>query len=71
MQQFTYAYLPAVLPRAPRFTNGLASRVVDTIQASGKRRAAIRELAAMDDHALRDIGLSRSQIRSVVDDLLR
>ncbi|CAN7461432.1 MULTISPECIES: DUF1127 domain-containing protein [Brucella/Ochrobactrum group] len=30
------------------------------------RRRAIRELGAMDDHLLADIGVSRSQIQSAV-----
>ena len=35
-----------------------------------KRRQAIRDLEALDDRMLADIGLSRSQIRPLVDDLL-
>ncbi len=31
-----------------------------------RMRKAIRELYALDDHALADIGISRSQIRSAV-----
>lgn len=30
------------------------------------RRRAVRELGAMDDHLLADIGVSRSQIQSAV-----
>lgn len=35
-----------------------------------QRRATYRELAALDDHALQDIGLSRGQIPFVVAELL-
>jgi uncharacterized protein YjiS (DUF1127 family) len=31
-----------------------------------KLRRAVRELSALDDHALSDIGLSRSQIQAAV-----
>jgi uncharacterized protein YjiS (DUF1127 family) len=35
-----------------------------------RRRAAIRELSGLSDYALRDIGLSRGDIRAVVDGML-
>ena len=35
-----------------------------------KRRRTIRDLEALDDRMLADIGLSREQIRPLVDDLL-
>jgi len=35
-----------------------------------KRRQTIRDLEALDDRMLADIGLSRDQIRPLVDDLL-
>ena len=34
------------------------------------RRAAIRELAGLSDHILRDIGLNRGDIRTAVDEML-
>jgi uncharacterized protein YjiS (DUF1127 family) len=36
------------------------------VQQFVSRRRAIRELGAMDDHLLADIGVSRSQIHSAV-----
>ena len=35
------------------------------------RQASIRELSALNDHMLRDIGIHRSEIRSVVGGLLK
>ena len=70
MQTFTYAYLPAVLPRGSRATERMTSRVMKAIRNSRKRNLALREIRALDDHALRDIGLTRSQAASVVDGLL-
>lgn len=35
-----------------------------------RKREAIRELNALSDHVLKDIGLSRAEIRSVVEGLL-
>lgn len=34
------------------------------------RRTTIRTLSALDDRMLRDIGIDRSELRTVVDDLL-
>ncbi len=45
------------------------SRLVEGFRAARKRRAAIGELSALNDHMLKDIGLHRSEIRSVVRDL--
>lgn len=47
------------------------SRLVAGFRAVRRRRAAIGELSALSDHALKDIGLHRSQIRSVVDEMTR
>ncbi len=41
------------------------ARLVERFRADKRRRLTIRELSALDDHTLRDIGLQRSQIRSV------
>ena len=48
----------------------LGNRVVrlgQALSAARRRRAAIGELSALSDHALKDIGLHRGEIRSVVD----
>jgi uncharacterized protein YjiS (DUF1127 family) len=70
MHHFTHAYLPAVLPRQGRATKSSSSRIMNAIRNSRKRSIALRELRALDDSTLRDIGLTRSQATSVVDSLL-
>lgn len=44
----------------------LAARIVQ----ARRRHAAIRELQALDDHLLKDIGISRSQVPYVVEQQL-
>ncbi len=46
------------------------STVIQAIIRGHKRRVAIRELEALDDRTLRDIGLHRGQIHTVVSTLL-
>ena len=45
-------------------------RPLAKLDAWQKRRRAIRDLEALDDRQLADIGLSRAQIRPLVDGLL-
>lgn len=55
--------------RSPRLSNalaGLASALLDGIAAWRDRRVATRELMALDDRMLRDIGVSRSDIPEIV-----
>ena len=47
------------------------SRLVEGFGAARRRRAAIGELSALSDHALKDIGLHRGEIRSVVHEMTR
>ena len=42
------------------------SRLVEGFRAARRHRAAIGELSALSDHALKDIGLHRGEIRFVV-----
>ncbi len=47
------------------------SRLVEEFRAARRRRAAIGELSALSDHTLKDIGLHRGEIRSVVREMTR
>ncbi len=44
--------------------------IIQAIIRGHQRRVAIRELEALDDRTLRDIGLHRGQIHTVVNTLL-
>ena len=44
--------------------------IIQSIVRDHKRRVAIRELEALDDRTLRDIGVHRSQIHLAVNGLL-
>ena len=46
-------------------------RVVEGLRRWQHRRKAVAELAALNDHTLRDIGVSRGSIRELVDAQLR
>ncbi|MQW85361.1 DUF1127 domain-containing protein [Sinorhizobium saheli] len=41
-------------------------KIRQKIMEYAKMRRAVRELSALNDHALRDIGISRSQIHAAV-----
>lgn len=67
MTHLTAAYVTTLVPNPSRHTVGANDNALPSWR---KRRIAIRELRALDDHTLNDIGLSRSQIPAVVDGLL-
>ncbi len=46
-------------------------RAIEGLRHWRRRRRAIAELGTLDDHMLKDIGISRGQIRDVVDTQLR
>lgn len=48
----------------------LVKGIVSALRTWHERRSAIHELRALDDDTLKDIGLHRSQIPSVVEGLL-
>ena len=57
---------------ASRLVNGSAlRRSVGGITLWRRRRTAIRELQALSDHHLTDIGLDRSQIVSTVEETIK
>lgn len=55
---------------AGRATQSAALAFWGRIQRERRRRAAVRELNVLSDRVLKDIGLVRGEIPSVVDDLL-
>ena len=46
----------------PLFPTGLFASIASQIATYRRSRRALRDLAAMDDHILRDIGLSRADV---------
>ncbi len=59
---------------ALRLVNGLDSAVrgsVGGISRGRQRRTAVRELQALSDRPLTDIGLDRSQIVSTVEEIIK
>lgn len=49
---------------------GVFHRMMAELRRRRQRNASIRELMALDDHQLADIGLLRSEIPEVVDELV-
>ena len=63
-----------VRPAAPRWTRALLRLLgtgMDGLAGYFVRRAAVTSLHELDDRALRDIGLTRSQIEAAVHGLVR
>ncbi len=50
--------------------SGLVTKGLGKLRASRARRRSIRELDQLSDHVLADIGLHRSEIVSVVDEVI-
>ena len=50
---------------------GLAGRFVESYRLRRRARRAISDLSALDERMLKDIGIDRSEIRSVVHEKLR
>ena len=69
-QTHTLKALIASLRSAPHRLVALSRKLMQTLLREQRRRATIRELAALDDHALRDIGLNRSQIRTLAEGMI-
>jgi uncharacterized protein YjiS (DUF1127 family) len=56
-----------------RFVHAVVAALRSTAaawQRSRRRRAMLRELETLDDHMLRDIGLHRSEVSSLVAELI-
>jgi uncharacterized protein YjiS (DUF1127 family) len=61
--------VPARLRPGPGWTERFSetlSRLASALKTELRARRAAAELAAMDDHMLRDIGISRSEIEHMV-----
>ncbi|MEE8188518.1 MAG: DUF1127 domain-containing protein [Kiloniellales bacterium] len=61
---------PGLIRRISRSLTQAAWRLLCRIQTRRRARTAIRELRALPDRTLRDIGLPRSEIRAAVAALL-
>lgn len=55
---------------SPQALVGRVLRLVQSLNTRRRRRAEVEELNALSDHILKDIGLRRGEIRSVVDEMI-
>lgn len=58
---------PGIAAHPTKRTAGLVRRLANRVIAGRRRRRVIRELSALDDRLLRDIGITRWQIPQVAD----
>ena len=76
MKMNLYTFFPLNAQRASAITGPIgavanfAGAIAGAITKWHKRNKAIRELSALSDHLLKDIGISRGEIRAVVDAML-
>jgi uncharacterized protein YjiS (DUF1127 family) len=49
----------------------VCGQMIDALRRRARRRTGARQLAQLDDHLLRDIGLTRSQVHAAAHGLLR
>ncbi len=55
---------------SPQALVGRVLRLVQSLNTRRRRRAEVEELNTLSDHILKDIGLRRGEIRSVVDEMI-
>jgi len=63
-------HAPSALQRFVFATVAALRNTAAAWQRSRRRRAALRELEALDDHVLKDIGVRRSELPSLVAELV-
>jgi uncharacterized protein YjiS (DUF1127 family) len=60
---------PPALPRAARYVAAVAAGWIVPVVVRRVERRAQRELAALDDRTLEDMGLGRAELTSLLDAL--
>lgn len=65
MSRASDAHATSYLSSSNRRSASRLTRLLDWLRAERRIRAGIRDLEALDDHTLRDIGLTRAEITHV------